>query len=103
MAEKLIAKVNGRGVVWTSRYIAYGTLAYRMEAAGSTKRHYAEVEEIEVRPASSGKGWVVVVLGDELQPTRTKSEAQWLAEQLLDNPRDRAGWPLENCGRYAYR
>lgn len=99
----LIAKVNGRGVVWTSRSIAYNVLAYRMEAAGSTRRHYAEIEEIEVRPASSGVGWAVVVCGDEVDITKYKREAQWEAEQLLDNPRDSAGWPLENCGRYAAR
>jgi len=103
MSDKILAKVNGRGVVWASRYISYGKLAYRMQAAGSTQRHYAEIDEIEVRPASEGKGWVVCVCGEETEPARTKSDAQWIAEQLLDNERDRFGFPLENCGRYAPR
>lgn len=99
MAEKLIAKVNGRGVVWTSRYIAYNTLAYTMERAGSTKSNYSTIDEIEVRPASSGKGWEVWLYGDPVARVSRKGEAQREAESLLDNNLDSFGYPLQTCGR----
>lgn len=94
----LIAKVNARGTVWSSHYIAYNTLAYRMEAFGSTKRQYQEIEEIVVQPKEHG--WAIVLFG-EVQPQHFdyKNDAQRAAESLLDNPRDAGGWLRQNTGR----
>lgn len=93
-----IAKVNGRGTVWTSYYIAYGTLAYKMEREGSTQNRYSTIDHIEVRPAATG-GWDVVLYGDPVYNCRHKNEAQREAEKLLDNPRDASGWLVQNTGR----
>lgn len=95
----LIAKVNARGTVWSSHYIGYNKLAYRMEAFGSTKRHYEEIEEIMVQPADGG-GWAIVLFG-EIQPQhyQYKGDAQRAAEELLDNPRSPSGWMVQNTGR----
>lgn len=101
MHQPLLAKVNSRGTVWSSRYIRYNVLAYRMEAINSNSRWYAEVEGIQVQPADDGKGWVVLLWGDEVDRHHRKSDAQRSAETLLDNPRDSYGWPLETCGYYA--
>lgn len=97
MAE-LIAKVNSRGTVWSSHYIKPNTLAYRMEAFGSTKRHYEEIEAIVVQPAEDG-GWAILLYGEEVQRERYKGDAQRQAELLLDNPRDKHGWLVQNTGR----
>lgn len=101
MDGKFIAKVNARGTVWTSMYIAYDTLGYKMEAFGSTKNAYSTIEPIVVRPrdGKKGNGWEVLLYGDSVQLAETKSEAQREAEKLLDNERDSHGWPKQNTGR----
>lgn len=97
--QKLIAKVTDRGVVWTTYYIRYKTLAYKMERAGSTKRQYAMIDEIEVRPASDGSGWEVVLYGDPVATgIRYKRDAQRQAEELLDNNKDSYGFFLKTTG-----
>lgn len=94
---KLIAKVNGRGVVWASRTVGYNRYAYQMEAAGSTKGDYHLIEEIVVYP-EPGAGWQVRIDGDPVATYPYKSDAQLAAESLLDNNRDRFGWPLKTTG-----
>lgn len=39
---------------------------------------------VEVRGNAKSKDWKVVVCGEVLETVRTKSEAQFLAEQLVD-------------------
>lgn len=99
MADKLIAKVNDRGVVWTRYFIRYSTLAYKMERAGSTRRNYSLIDEIEVRPASNGSGWEVVVDGSPVATGISyKRDAQRQAEELLDNNKDSYGFFLKTTG-----
>ena len=90
----ILAKVTKSGASWRSRYIRPGVSAYRMETIDSTRTAYGEVTEIEVRPATGG-GWDVVLCGDVVDHHRTKTDAQWAAVSLLDNPRDAAGWLIK--------
>jgi hypothetical protein len=94
----LVAKVTSNGLQWRSRFIAFGVLAYKMEAVESNSRSYAEVEPIEVRPADGG-GWDVLLYGDAVHHEQYKRDAQHEAAKLLDNPTDSYGYPLQNTGR----
>jgi hypothetical protein len=95
---QLLAKVNRNGAVWRSRIIGRNRSAYQLEAIGSTRTAFTQVDAIEVRPADDSNGWDVVLRGDIVEHHRTKFDAQRAAEALLDNPRDAAGWLIPTTG-----
>lgn len=96
MAEKLIAKVNRGGVVWTSRAVGFSRYAYQMEKSTSKKNGYQVIEEIMVFPGPDG--WEVRVCGDPVSTCKYKRDAQRAAEELLDNNKDSYGFFLKTTG-----